>query len=135
MPERRRSRLILGLLAGSVAALGAYDTVVLGGVTASGGWPTVVLYGATALLLLVPYVSDRARSFCYRVVRTRPVRAGLALFGLGELALTAVLVVDFARTPPGEVGAAFAVGFWVLILGGSGAGVVTAAIRGERDSS
>ncbi|QPV61857.1 hypothetical protein I7X12_13995 [Halosimplex litoreum] len=124
----------MGLLAAFVAALGTYDTVALGGVTGSGGWPTVALYGATALLLLIPYGSDRARSLCHRVVRTGPVRAGLALFGLGALTLTAVLVVDFARAPPGEFEAAIAVAFWVLILGGSGVSVVTAAIRGERDS-
>jgi hypothetical protein len=135
VPERRRSRLIVGLLAGFVAALGAYDTVALGGVTASGGWLTVALYGATALLLLIPYVSDRARSLCHRVVRALPVRAGLALFGLASFALAVWLVIDFARTPPGEFGAALAVAFWVLILGGSGASVVTAAIRDERDSS
>lgn len=130
MPERRRSRLIVGLLAGVVAALGAYDTAALGGVTASGGWPTVALYGATALLFLVPYISPRARSVCHRVVQTRPARAGLALFGLGSLALAVWLVADFVRAPPSEFEAVLAVGFWTLILGGSGVSVLRSAVGG-----
>ncbi|QLH80105.1 hypothetical protein [Halosimplex pelagicum] len=130
MPERRRSRLVLGLLAALVAALGAYDTVVLGGVTASGGWTPVALYSATALLFLVPYASPRARSFCQRVVRTRPVRAGLALVGMGSFALAVWLAADFARAPPGEFGAALAVGFWVLVLGGTGVSVLRSVYHG-----
>ncbi|WP_436931403.1 hypothetical protein [Halosimplex halobium] len=131
MADRRRSRLALGLLAALVAALGAYDTLVLGGVTVAGGWTAVAAYSTAAVLLLVSYASSRARAFCRRAVRTRPVRAGLALVGLGSLALAVWLVADFARAPPGESEAALAVGFWVLVLGGSGVSVLRSVSRGR----
>ncbi|ELZ26810.1 hypothetical protein C475_07746 [Halosimplex carlsbadense 2-9-1] len=136
MPDRRHSRLIAGLLAAFAAALGAYDTLFLGGVTDAGGWGPVALYSATALLLLVPYVSDRAREFFHRIARTRPVLAGLVLFSVGALALAVWLVVDVARAPPGEFEAVVAVAFWVLILGGSGVSVLRSVRHGlERDRS
>ncbi|WP_135365668.1 hypothetical protein [Halosimplex halophilum] len=136
MADRRRSRLVLGLLAASVAALGAYDTLVLGGVTVAGGWTAVAAWSVAAVLILLPYASTRVRAFCRRVGRTRPVRAGLALVGLGSLALAVWLVAGLVRAPPGEFEALLAVGFWVLVLGGSGASVLRSVYRGrERPGS